>query len=134
MYSTVDKIFGKSSTRYGHDAIAPFQTKKELSQPYRTSVYQENFEPSVNQQQTAIINQSNADQIASSDKVTSLNWKVDHVSTYDPKVWGPAFWFTLHTSAIYYPQRASPIVKERMKNRILALPYEVPCEVVLMRL
>ena len=45
----------------------------------------------------------------------------------DPKVWGPAFWFTLHTSSAFYPEKASPIVKERMKNRILAIPYEIPC-------
>jgi len=47
----------------------------------------------------------------------------------DPKVWGPPFWFTLHVSAAHYPMEASPIVRERMKNRILAIPYEIPCSV-----
>ena len=45
----------------------------------------------------------------------------------NPKVWGPPFWFTLHNSAVHYPIQASPIVKERMKHRILAIPYEIPC-------
>lgn len=53
--------------------------------------------------------------------------KTAKVNTYDPKVWGPAFWFSLHTSAAHYPLEASPIVKERMKARILAIPYEIPC-------
>lgn len=45
----------------------------------------------------------------------------------DPKIWGPPFWFTLHNSAVHYPIQASPIVKERMKHRIFAIPYEIPC-------
>jgi hypothetical protein len=45
----------------------------------------------------------------------------------NPKVWGPPLWFVLHTSATYYPEDPSPIVTSRMKNRILALPYEIPC-------
>ena len=49
-------------------------------------------------------------------------------NTIDPKVWGPPLWFNLHVSAVHYPLQASPIVKEHMKNRILALPYELPCQ------
>jgi hypothetical protein len=59
---------------------------------------------------------------------TNMVWKTEKVSTYDPKVWGPAFWFSLHTSAAYYPEDASPLVRERMKQRILAIPYEIPCK------
>lgn len=47
--------------------------------------------------------------------------------TTDPKVWGPPFWFSLHVSAAHYPENPSQIVRERMKQRILAIPYEVPC-------
>jgi hypothetical protein len=50
------------------------------------------------------------------------------VKTYNPKIWGPLFWKTLHISSVYYPINASRIVKERMKGRILSLPYELPCE------
>ena len=56
-----------------------------------------------------------------------MNWKREKKSTTDPKVWGPAFWFSLHVSAVHYPENPSDIVRERMKNRILAIPYEVPC-------
>jgi hypothetical protein len=57
----------------------------------------------------------------------SMKWATDTVSTTNPKVWGPAFWFSLHVSAAHYPENPSQIVRERMKQRILAIPYEVPC-------
>jgi hypothetical protein len=46
----------------------------------------------------------------------------------NPLVWGPLFWYTLHNSAIHYPIEASPLVKQRIKNRILAIPYEISCK------
>lgn len=49
-------------------------------------------------------------------------------NTADPRVWGPYFWTTLHISASHYPIEASPIVRERMKGRILSIPYEIPCQ------
>jgi len=61
------------------------------------------------------------------DLPTKLSWQKGAVNTGDPKVWGPAFWFSLHVSAAHYPLEASPIVKERMKGRILAIHYEIPC-------
>ena len=59
----------------------------------------------------------------------NLAWQTssESINTSDPKIWGPAFWFSLHMSATYYPIEASQIVKERMKGRILAIPYEIPC-------
>lgn len=60
---------------------------------------------------------------------TQVEWSTVRGPTSDPKIWGPAFWFTLHTAAAHYPIEASPIVRERMKARILAIPYEVPCSV-----
>lgn len=53
--------------------------------------------------------------------------KFDLVSSSNPKIWGPPFWYTLHNSSLYYPENPSQIVRERMKNRILAIPYELPC-------
>jgi len=47
--------------------------------------------------------------------------------TSDPKIWGPKFWFSLHNSAAHYPISASPLVRDRMKGRLLAIPYEIPC-------
>lgn len=54
--------------------------------------------------------------------------KVEQGSNTDPKVWGPPYWYTLHVSAAHYPMNPSPIVRERMKGRILAIPYEIPCQ------
>jgi hypothetical protein len=51
------------------------------------------------------------------------------ISSKDPAVWGPHFWFTLHTSALYYPLEPSKIVMNAIKNRIMAIPYELPCDV-----
>ena len=51
------------------------------------------------------------------------------LSPKDPKVWGPAFWFGLHNAAAFYPEDPSPIVRSRMKDRILAIPYEINCDV-----
>lgn len=63
-------------------------------------------------------------------KIIPVNTQVNtQVNTADPKVWGPHFWFTLHNSAAHYPEDASPLVRERMKGRILAIPYEIPCAV-----
>jgi len=59
---------------------------------------------------------------------TNLNTQLNDSLPSDPKVWGPSLWFFLHVSSAYYPLDPSPIVRERMKNRILALPYEIPCE------
>ena len=56
-----------------------------------------------------------------------MKYQTAAVSTSDPKIWGPAFWFSLHTSAAHYPDNPSEIVRERMKHRIMAIPYEVPC-------
>lgn len=47
--------------------------------------------------------------------------------TSDPHFWGKSFWLSLHLSAYYYPENASVIVRDAMMNRILALPYEIPC-------
>lgn len=56
-----------------------------------------------------------------------MKYQTETISTSNPKVWGPSFWFSLHVSAAHYPENPSQIVRERMKQRILAIPYEVPC-------
>lgn len=47
--------------------------------------------------------------------------------TSDPKIQGPMFWWNLHVAAAYYPLEASELVRDRMKGRILAIPYELAC-------
>jgi len=67
-------------------------------------------------------------ELENKDNIIQLNWKNDHVlSTANPKIWGPSYWFTLHVSAAHYPYHANDIVKERIKNKILAIPYDLPC-------
>jgi len=62
------------------------------------------------------------------DKPIEMRWETAHFKNLsDPRVWGPAFWFGLHTSAAHYPIHPSPIFKDRMKARILAIPFEIPC-------
>lgn len=46
----------------------------------------------------------------------------------DPEVWGPSFWFTLHNSAVGYPENPTNHVRERMKKFIEGIPVMVPCE------
>ena len=58
-----------------------------------------------------------------------MKWTtVEYVNPSDPRVWGPAFWFTLHNGAVNYPIKASPICAERMKGFILGMPVMIPCE------
>ena len=58
-----------------------------------------------------------------------MKWTtVEYANPSDPRIWGPAFWFTLHNGAIRYPIKASPICAERMKGFILGMPVMIPCE------
>jgi hypothetical protein len=45
-----------------------------------------------------------------------------------PYVFGPPVWFTLHNAASHYPEEASPIYAEKMKNIILSIPLLIPCK------
>jgi len=58
-----------------------------------------------------------------------MKWTtVEYANPSDPRVWGPAFWFTLHNGAVNYPIKASPTWKDRMKGFILGIPVMIPCE------
>lgn len=64
------------------------------------------------------------------EKKPTLKWETKQYSNLsDPKVWGPAFWFTLHTGAAKYPISASPIVADRMKSYIMGIPVMLPCTI-----
>lgn len=75
-------------------------------------------------------------------KITSLNEKDNLIShqlniteneytynnTSDPKVWGPAMWFTLHTFSAHYPiNGGTDLMKEQFRNYIKAIPFLLPC-------
>ena len=48
-------------------------------------------------------------------------------SSYDPDVFGPSFWFTLHNGITTYPINPTPFVQTGMKQLLLNLPLIVPC-------
>lgn len=48
--------------------------------------------------------------------------------TFDPSVWGPHFWFFLHTICISYPKRANSVTKKKYYDFIQNLPLFIPHE------
>jgi hypothetical protein len=59
----------------------------------------------------------------------TLKWEeISYADPNAPEVWGPAFWYTIHKSALNYPVAPTNIVKFHMKNFIYSIPYLLPCE------
>jgi hypothetical protein len=48
----------------------------------------------------------------------------------DPLVWGPHFWFFLHTVAISYPHHPNAVTKKKYYELIQNLPLFIPNEVI----
>ncbi len=48
----------------------------------------------------------------------------------DPNVWGPHFWFFLHTIALSYPHRPNEVTKKKYYEFISNLPLFIPVEEV----
>jgi hypothetical protein len=46
----------------------------------------------------------------------------------NPKVWGPHYWFVLHTIALTYPQKPNETVKKKYYDFIQNLPLFIPIE------
>ena len=46
----------------------------------------------------------------------------------DPTVWGPHFWFFLHTLAISYPHHPNAVTKKKYYELIQNLPLFIPVE------
>lgn len=46
----------------------------------------------------------------------------------DPKVWGPHFWFVLHTIAITYPYTPNEVTKKKYYDFIQNLPLMIPID------
>jgi hypothetical protein len=46
----------------------------------------------------------------------------------DPKIWGPHYWFFLHTVAICYPHRPNTITKKKYYDFIHNIPMFIPVE------
>ena len=46
----------------------------------------------------------------------------------DPTIWGPHFWFFLHTIAMTYPIRPNEVTRKKYYEFILSLPIFIPIE------
>jgi len=46
----------------------------------------------------------------------------------NPEVWGPPFWFVLHTLAITYPQQPTEMAKKKYYDLITNLPLFLPSD------
>jgi hypothetical protein len=46
--------------------------------------------------------------------------------TYDAHVWGPSFWFFIHTIAMNYPDRANDVVRRKYYDLIQNMPIFIP--------
>jgi len=48
--------------------------------------------------------------------------------TLDPKIWGPHYWFVLHTIALTYPETPTEVVKKKYYDFYQNLPLFLPIE------
>ena len=48
--------------------------------------------------------------------------------TLDPKVWGPHYWFVLHTIAISYPLNPNDVTKKKYYDFVQNIPMFIPVE------
>ena len=46
----------------------------------------------------------------------------------DPKIWGPHYWFFIHTVAMTYPIRPNAVTKKKQYEFIQNLPLFIPVE------
>ena len=46
----------------------------------------------------------------------------------DPNVWGPHFWFFLHSISMSYPNRPNAVTKKKYYDFILNIPLFIPVE------
>jgi hypothetical protein len=52
------------------------------------------------------------------------------MTNLDPKVWGPHYWFFLHTIAMTYPHHPNTITKKKYYEFIQNLPLFLPVEII----
>jgi hypothetical protein len=50
------------------------------------------------------------------------------MANLDPKIWGPKFWFFLHTISLCYPKYPNSITKKKYYEFIQNLPLFLPIE------
>jgi hypothetical protein len=47
---------------------------------------------------------------------------------FDPNVWGPHYWFFLHTISLTYPRRPNDITKKKYYDFVQNIPLFIPIE------
>jgi hypothetical protein len=50
------------------------------------------------------------------------------VMTLDPKIWGPHYWFVLHTIALSYPAKPNEAMRKKFYDFYQNLPLFIPIE------
>jgi hypothetical protein len=50
--------------------------------------------------------------------------------SFDPEIWGPHYWFFLHTIALSYPHHPNNITKKKYYEFIQNLPLFIPVETI----
>lgn len=112
MYKSIGKFFEK----YEEDNNDTYKIPERLK-PYVKEYTQQHYD----------IQQKFENNIKEHNPLKNFKENFKNLDTANPEIWGPPFWFSLHISALHYPENPSDIVRERIKNRILAIPYELPC-------
>jgi len=51
-----------------------------------------------------------------------------YMTYLDPNVWGPHFWFFLHSISMSYPNRPNAVTKKKYYDFILNIPVFIPVE------
>jgi Erv1 / Alr family len=51
-----------------------------------------------------------------------------YMTYLDPNVWGPHFWFFLHSISMSYPNRPNAVTKKKYYDFILNIPLFIPVE------
>ena len=58
----------------------------------------------------------------------AFNTKAKPAFGLDPTVWGPHYWFFLHTIAMTYPNRPNDVTKRKYYELVQNLPIFIPVE------
>ena len=141
-YTVSEYLFGRKPQRYepqnkeynmaGYSSVYDVDACNEVKEGFTTlssglSQRKRNIDQNVPNKLMQTTDQLRDDIEPSMSMPMEIKTKSEIINTNDPKVWGPFYWTSLHISSVYYPDDPSPIVMESMKNRILAIPYEIPC-------
>ena len=69
------------------------------------------------------------DQVKPIEKGINIVWKpLGKSSTKSPEIFGPAFWFMLHSGSVHLPKTLSPVSIKRIQGFANGIPEMVPCD------